>query len=245
MLDLIQQGKIAELLITIALSIIITAVAYLLVPTILCIVGYNTHRSYSLKTIKKIMIINSACVWFIFQIIRYNAGETGTSVAVVLWSGVAYWMMKKFLLEKDIALENDEAESDEKIELEIVDKNKKERSFKIPLIVVSVLLVLSLGLNLYQLGAKSDMEESLTQNQELEQELEQEKEQNSELQQKLKQNRNKIDFFDEYIVCVEDDNTGWYHKYECFRFRGREFWVYNIDQAKSLGYKPCPDCCKS
>lgn len=205
-----------------------TAVVYLLVPAIFCIVGYNTHRSYSLKTIRKIVFINGGILWVIFYAMQYIIiRETKPSVsAAVIWSFVAYWMMKKILLKKDVTPENndevedDEAENDQKIEFEIVDKNKKKRSFKIPLVIVTILLVLSIALNLYQLGL------------------------NNQSNKELEQNRNKLDFFDEYIVLVEDDNTNWYHKYECYRFKQRDFWAYNIDQAENLGYEPCPNCCK-
>ena len=209
-----------ELILSLIFSTIKTAIAYLIVPTILCIVGYNTKRSYSLKTIQKIMIINGVCLWIIFYAIQYNiSGETNPSVsAAIIWSCVAYWMMKKFLLEKSVKSENDN-----KIEFEIVDKNKKNTSFKIPFIVVTILLVLSLGLNLYQIAIKSDIQNN----------------------KELEQSREKLKFFDEYIVMVEDDTTNLYHKYECYRFKGEDFWAYNIDQAENLGYEPCPNCCKT
>ena len=226
MLELIQQGKIAELIISLIFDFILTVIAYLLVPAIFCIAGYNANRSYSLKTIKKIVFINGGCVWVILQIARFYLGETRASMSgVLLWSFVAYWMMKKILFKKDITPENndeaedDEAENDRKIEIEIVDKNKKKRSFKIPLIIVTILLVLSIAFNLYQLGL------------------------NNQSNKELEQNRNKLGFFDD-LVFVENDNTDWYHKYDCYRFKQRDFWAFNIDQSDDLGYEPCPNCCK-
>lgn len=205
------------------ISLIITAIVYLLVPSILCFIGYRTKRSYSLKTIRQIAIINGGVLWLISYAIQYNInGETSSNVsAAVIWSFVAYWTMKKILLEKDITPENnDEADNEEKIEFEIVNKKEKNRSFKTPLIVVSILLVLSVALNLYQLGLNNQRDEERI------------------------ENRDKLDFFDEYIVLVEDDSTNWYHKYDCFRFKGEDFWAFNIDQAEDLGYEPCPFCCK-
>ena len=217
-----------DTIISLMLDLFITVIAYLFIPTIFCIVEHNKHHSYNLKTIKKITIINGACIWFVLQIIRFYSGETEVSISgVLLWSFVAYWMMKKFLLEKDIELKSDEAENNEKIEFEIVDKNKKERSLKAPLIIVSILLVLSFALNLYQLGIKSDMEDSITQS-------------NNE---RIK-NSEKLVFFDDYVALIEDDGTEWYHKYECRRFKGEDFWAYNIAQAENLGYEPCPYCYK-
>lgn len=215
-----------DTLISLMLDLFITVIAYLFIPTIFCIVEHNKRHSYNLKTIKKITIINGACIWFVLQIIRFYSGETEVSISgVLLWSFVAYWMMKKFLLEKDIELKSDEAENNEKIEFEIVDKNEKKRSFKVPLIIVSILLILSFALNLYQLGIQSNMEDSITQS-------------NNE---RIK-NSEKLDFFDNYVALVVDDGTGWYHKYECRRFKGKDFWAYNIDQAENLGYEPCPYC---
>lgn len=210
-----------DTIISLMLDLFITVIAYLFIPTIFCIVEHNKRHSYNLKTIKKITIINGACIWFVLQIIRFYSGETEVSISgVLLWSFVAYWMMKKILLEKDIELKSDETENDEKIEFEIVNKKEKNRSFKIPLIVVSILLVLSVALNLYQLGLNNQRDEERI------------------------ENRDKLNFLDEYVVFIEDDSTNWYHKYECYRFKGRDFWAYNIDQAENLGYEPCPNCCK-
>lgn len=200
-----------DLIISFILGAIITAIAYLIFPAIFCIISYGIKRTYSLKTIKIIVIINGLLVFLIFQVIQINAGKSGISGAVILWSWVAYCIMKKFL-------------SEERIEREEI--NKKERGYKVALIVVSLLLVLSLGLNLYQLGTKANTESAPIQSNNI-----------------SEQNREKLEFFDEFIVIVEDDNTDLYHKYECYRFRGENFWVYNIDQADSLGYKPCPTCC--
>ena len=49
-------------------------------------------------------------------------------------------------------------------------------------------------------------------------------------------------FIDTYVVFVEDDGTYQYHKYECNKFNGNYFWVYNIDAAEGNGYYACPEC---
>lgn len=53
---------------------------------------------------------------------------------------------------------------------------------------------------------------------------------------------NKLDFFDEHIVFIEDDGTNLYHKYECSRFSGNSYWAHNSEYAEYRGYKPCPRC---
>ena len=64
-----------------------------------------------------------------------------------------------------------------------------------------------------------------------------------ELQAELNQVPDKLKFYDEYIVFVEDDGTDLYHKYECDKFKGDDFWAFNVDQAISRDYKPCSICC--
>lgn len=127
MLELIQQGKITEAIIMFLLELFITAAAYLCLPAIFCIVEHNKGTTYDLKTIKKITVINGACIWFVFQLIRYNIiGETETSVSgVLLWSFAAYWMMKKVLFKSEIVLENDENKKE--TEIEILNKKAQKR----------------------------------------------------------------------------------------------------------------------
>ena len=59
-----------------------------------------------------------------------------------------------------------------------------------------------------------------------------------------KRNYRKVNFFDEHVVLVEDDGTGFYHKYDCSKFKGNYFWAYNKEAADDRGYRPCPDCHK-
>lgn len=65
-----------------------------------------------------------------------------------------------------------------------------------------------------------------------------------ELQAQLNQAPDKLTFYDAYIVFVENDGTDLYHKYECDKFKGEDFWAYNIEQAIWRDYKPCPLCCE-
>ena len=199
-----------ELIISLAISTFITAIAYLFVPVIFCVIGYKTNRSYSLSTIRKIVIINGACVWLIFQVIRINAGETGISGAIFLWSVVAYWLMKKFLLQERANKPHEENYYKDPINpFQHIDR--KDKRYKATIVVISLLLALSCCLNIYQFGRNENSNE-------------------------------KLEFYDECIVFVEDDGTDLYHIYECDRFKGDYFWAYNIEQAEYRGYKPCPIC---
>lgn len=219
-----------EFLKSFIIGAVITAVAYLIVPAIFCLIGRDTNRFFSLKTIKKIVIINGLCVWLIFQIIRLNSGETVNVIPLFIWSGVAYWFMRKIMLKKTA---NDGENNSYKEPVDLFgDANKKERRYKTAITVVSLLLVVSLGLNIYQAMVTPEAEQELEQSSEKVVFVE------------VDPNREKVEFFDEYIVFVEDDGTNLYHKYECNRFTGDNFWAYNVDQAVSIGYEPCPICCK-
>lgn len=90
-----------ETFLAISFSLFITAVAYLVFPIVLCIIG----KPLTLSQIKKLVIVNGICVWLIFTIIRIESGIDGTSAAVLLWSYVAYWLMKKRCLKTEEKLE--------------------------------------------------------------------------------------------------------------------------------------------
>ncbi len=49
-------------------------------------------------------------------------------------------------------------------------------------------------------------------------------------------------FMDSYVVFVENDATGYYHKYGCDDFAQTSFWAYSRKLAEANGYKPCPHC---
>lgn len=49
-------------------------------------------------------------------------------------------------------------------------------------------------------------------------------------------------FIDDYVVFIEDDGTNLYHKFNCYKFRGDSFWVYNTENAVQQGFSPCPIC---
>lgn len=51
-----------------------------------------------------------------------------------------------------------------------------------------------------------------------------------------------INFIDEFVVFVENDETDLYHKYQCYKFKGKSFWVFNVSAAIGEGYSPCPLC---
>ena len=54
----------------------------------------------------------------------------------------------------------------------------------------------------------------------------------------------KIGFYDRYAVIVGDDGTKKYHKYGCSYLDTSDgLWIFNTENAKYQGYKPCSHCC--
>lgn len=202
--------------------LMLTASAYLIVPFIYLLIAQKTRRWYSLATIKKIVNFNGIGVWLFIRIIEIASGGDVTSgSAVFLWSWVAYIILKKYALGEDIEEADSEESKPEKTEAtnSFSSEDKKEKQRNNPIVFISILLALSIALNIYQYGATPELDNN-SQNQ-------------------------KLDFFDEYVVFVEDDGTNLYHKYDCYRFKGDYFWAYNTDQAIDIGYEPCPRCCEN
>lgn len=52
----------------------------------------------------------------------------------------------------------------------------------------------------------------------------------------------KAEFMDKYVVFGNNNNTGYYHTYDCQKFVKTNFWAYSRTLAESSGFKPCPDC---
>ena len=52
----------------------------------------------------------------------------------------------------------------------------------------------------------------------------------------------KANFMDNYVVFVENNNSGYYHTYDCGNFSKKNFWAYSRKLAESNGFEPCPVC---
>lgn len=112
-----------DTIISIFLSLLITAVAYLILPIVLCIIG----KPLTLSQIKKLVIVNGISVWLIFAIIRIESGIDGASYAVFLWSSVAYWLMKKRCLKTE---EKHEQKHEQKYSVTPIQTEKMSLSFE-------------------------------------------------------------------------------------------------------------------
>lgn len=188
------------------IDLILTAVGYLLVPFIFWMKANATNQKYTMDTIKKIVIINGICVWVLFRIITLEMnGEATSGVAAIVWSGIAYVLLKKYtLIEETVKVGGEEMNGAEPINL-FSDADRKEKQLKTVVVVLAILLAVSflLNISLYE----------------------------------------KVEFFDEYVVFVDDDGSTQYHKYDCTRFDGDYFFAFNEATARVRGYDPCPRCC--
>ena len=54
--------------------------------------------------------------------------------------------------------------------------------------------------------------------------------------------KTKSDFLDTYVVFVVNDNSNFYHTYDCANFSQVNFWAYSRNLAEAQGYRPCPIC---
>ena len=86
-----------EILLSLVFNLVVTVFFYLLVPVIFCV----RKKSFTKKQINKIVFINGAVVWFIFRILTLAInGEPSSGATVLLWSAVAYWLLKKNCLKE-------------------------------------------------------------------------------------------------------------------------------------------------
>lgn len=89
---------IGQLLIDISVNLIITVIAYMLVPVYL----WASAKKYDISKIKKIITVNAIVLFVIFTIIQISNGNTTANVgACFLWSSVGYAFMKKKCLKED------------------------------------------------------------------------------------------------------------------------------------------------
>lgn len=64
---------------------------------------------------------------------------------------------------------------------------------------------------------------------------------NAELSSELEELENEVDFYQEHIALVNEDDQ-YYHKQGCDYFDDSSFWAYNTELAKNKGYSACPKC---
>lgn len=66
---------------------------------------------------------------------------------------------------------------------------------------------------------------------------------NNELQSELISTQANLDWYKENAVCVTETGSK-YHLADCYHISGRNFYIYNVENAEYQGYEPCSDCYK-
>lgn len=88
----------SDLLLVLLINLIITAVAYLLVPVILVVIG----KQYEKKTIRKIAFINAFVVYILFMILHSASGDGNASLgAFVIWGSIGHFLLEKKCLAEE------------------------------------------------------------------------------------------------------------------------------------------------
>ena len=67
---------------------------------------------------------------------------------------------------------------------------------------------------------------------------------NSDLETKVNEyNRinSEYDFYHSTAVICDDDSN-YFHKYDCYRWNHNAFYIYNYENAVNSGYEACPEC---
>ncbi|MBQ5749051.1 MAG: hypothetical protein IIV87_02720 [Oscillospiraceae bacterium] len=91
---------------------------------------------------------------------------------------------------------------------------------------------------------KTELERLQNENKTLSASLEAMEKEYSALKKDAETNAAKASFMDSYVVFVENDGTGLYHRYNCGNFPRRTFWAYSRNLAENHGYDACPNCIK-
>lgn len=94
-----------------------------------------------------------------------------------------------------------------------------------------------------QVEALQESEKTLQEEKEtLTQEQETLQKENETLRKEQTALKEKSDFVDSFVVFVENDRSGLYHKYGCEAFSRKSFWAYSTKLAESYGFHACPKC---
>ncbi len=140
------------------------------------------------------------------------------------------------------------------VDEEPAQKRKKlfsnKKSLIVLIIVATMLLATTIGLSVWCVQLNNTMQaqakdiESLNNRIKLKNdELERQRNTATEYRDAYFELLDGYDFYYDYAACV-DENSNYYHKYNCEKFDSSSFWIYNTDAAEGRGYSPCPYCWK-
>lgn len=213
------------------INIILTGIAYMFYP--LFEFKILKTENYTNEQIKKRCIINSIVVFtiiYIYGLIRFNNNKINPSPAI-LWFFINYFIFTRKKKPKKIkkVKKVDEYIDMDNLSTDFIDKKKpkikksKEKKYKKLFIVFIILFSISIIINLFQYLNYTFINE----------EYEYEQRNNNILQEK-------VDFFNDNIAFVIDENSNYYYNYDCLKsvMNGKKysFLAYNKKQAIYKGY---------
>lgn len=208
------------------INIIITAIAYLLIPFILF---FNSKKEYDNKWKRKILIFNSIFIAIIFIIIRTILNDkrpirTFAPALLYYYINETIWLRK----EKKEKLQYNKKSTK---------KHDKKNLIIINITIISIVIILILVFSLIKKNKKIE-EQKLN--------IEKITSENIIYEQKNKDLLNKTTFFNENIVFEIEELKGNYISYNCMKYITNDneylFLAYNTEQAKAKGLKEykCP-----
>lgn len=117
-------------------------------------------------------------------------------------------------------------------------KGIKFNRFLTTVLILSLLIISSIILNIVQIVKINEL------NADIEYYTQKSSEQQTRiatLEKNIKERNNDLDFYLKYAVIV-NDNSKKYHAHGCNDLEDSSFRIYNISQAKNLGYSACSKC---
>ena len=117
-------------------------------------------------------------------------------------------------------------------------KGIKFNKFLTTVLILSIVVLTSVILNIVQLVEINELNEDKEyyKKKSVDQQT-----QISNLNKEIKEKDNDLDFYQEYAVIV-NDNSKKYHLHGCNDLGNSSFRIYNVTQAKNLGYSECSKC---
>jgi len=110
--------------------------------------------------------------------------------------------------------------------------------FLITVIILSIFLLASVIINIYQY---SEIDYLSERKENLQSQLNRLEDKVSDLESENWKDTRALNFYKEYASLV-NENSKKYHTYGCDDFDISSFWIYNINAAEQKGYYACPKC---
>lgn len=237
---------------TLLFNLILTCVIYEFLPIIL---RYVVKLKCDEKQAKKISIINSVVIYFLFLVfyVCIDSNQVPNITASIFWGIVSYKILK---------LKPNETLDDSNQQNELKEKNTNNLPYfskKFVIIFVLILIIIAVLTNFYIYSYFNEqyallqrenenyskkINELQEQYDDIEKQYDDVKNEKWKLYLENQKNQAKINFVDNYVVIVPA-NTRIYHRYDCeYLDKTGSGLIFNIENAKGQGFIACKHCIK-